>query len=316
LSFFSTPSRTFFAAGLLAFDMFFVLSGFLITSLLCNEFVTTNEISFRHFYLRRASRLLPALLVVVAVFLAVKGRSGVTDASAALFYYMNILCATDPSIIPSAIGHTWSLATEEQFYFVWPLLFLWSARRFGVRKAGALALAMAIVSASLRIALTVKGVAPARVYYAPDTHCDGIFLGCFMALRPINHPRLAALWPLPMLLIIALAFFGNWPSRTMAIVGFAVANISAAWIIVALSARKWLATIFSFQLPVFLGKISYGMYLWHYFLFVSLKPLVPLFPLKLALFPLTVAVSSVSYFLIERPIHDYYRKKYSVKAFA
>lgn len=293
-----------------------MLSGFLITSLLNNELVRTREISFRRFYLRRASRLLPALFVIVAVFLAINGRSGVTAAMAASFYYMNVLCATDPSITVSAIAHTWSLATEEQFYFVWPLLFLWSAMRFGARKAGTLALAMAILSALVRVVLTIKGAPPARVYYAPDTHCDGIFLGCFMALRPINHPMLAVMWPLPILLIVVLALFGDWPSRMMALVGFAIASVSTAWIIIALSARSWLTTIFSFRLPVLLGRISYGMYLWHYFLLVSLKPMVSSRPLELGLLPLTVAVSSVSYFLIERPIRDYYRKKSTAKAFA
>ena len=232
--------------GVIGVDIFFVLSGFLITSVLCNELLTTGEISFRRFYLRRASRLLPALFVIVAIFLAINGRSGVTAAMAASFYYMNVLCATDPSITLSAIAHTWSLATEEQFYFVWPLLFLCLAKRF-VHNAGTLALVMTILSALLRVVLTIKGAPPARVYYAPDTHCDGIFLGCFVALRPIDHPRLAAMWPLPILLIVVSALFGDWPSRMMAFVGFAVANVSTAWIIIALSAQ---VGSLRFQLPV------------------------------------------------------------------
>jgi peptidoglycan/LPS O-acetylase OafA/YrhL len=186
--------------GFLGVDVFFVLSGFLITSLLLRERRSTGRTALRSFWMRRARRLLPALYVLLALLLAyqvVVRAAGIAqlrwDALAALGYATNwFLIGHQQSYFaaftaPDALQHLWSLAVEEQFYLVWPLVVAAGL----LRRRGALAgVLLAAAGSSLLCALLyTPGSDPSRVYFGTDTHSAGLLVGAALALA---HARW---WP-------------------------------------------------------------------------------------------------------------------------
>ncbi len=185
--------------GFLGVDVFFTLSGFLITSLLLAELDASSKVDFKRFYIRRARRLLPALyLVLVATSIAamtvaqdaaVRVRE---DVVAAFFYVTNwwyVLGETsyfEATGRPPMLQHLWSLAVEEQFYFVWPVLcwLLWKVGRTRGIRVGAIvgALASTVVMAWISIAQGMPDVAdPSRVYFGSDTHAMTLLVGAALA---------------------------------------------------------------------------------------------------------------------------------------
>jgi peptidoglycan/LPS O-acetylase OafA/YrhL len=180
--------------GFLGVDAFFVVSGYLITSLLLHERAVHGRVSLRAFWLRRARRLLPAVLVsLIAVLAAVLVWSSPTqrntlrvDAMAALAYVANWRFVTsgqsyfDLYSTPSPLRHMWSLAIEEQFYLVWPVVLcvaLWLPRRFG--KFLGVMLGAAIVASAFAMAVSARGADVSRAYYGTDTRVHVILSsGC------------------------------------------------------------------------------------------------------------------------------------------
>ncbi|HLK45787.1 MAG TPA: acyltransferase, partial [Acidimicrobiales bacterium] len=206
--------------GYLGVDLFFVLSGFLITSLLLEEREATGSIRLAAFWGRRARRLLPALVVMVAavmVFLVAEGREGNSafvagfdlvslrpQAFAALFYYSNWwLIHVQQSYFtqfstPSPFQHTWSLAIEEQFYLAWPFITLaLAAKGLAARRRAGITAAtvIAVGSAVLMAVLFTPGGDPSRLYYGTDTRIQDLAVGTLLAWltarRPETPPRLA-----------------------------------------------------------------------------------------------------------------------------
>ena len=188
-----------FHGGRAGVDVFFVISGFLITTLLLVERDRSGRIGLGAFYMRRALRLYPALLVAVAgalllayLKMPVFGASSASFDSTlegtpfALFYTMNVARAAEWSN-GGFLGHTWSLAIEEQFYLVWPVVVILVLRRRGPALLGWLALACAVTSAVLRTGLDAAGIDPELLYNATFSHVDGIFAGC--ALGVLWHLR-------------------------------------------------------------------------------------------------------------------------------
>src|SRR5436305_8467288 len=169
--------------GWLGVDLFFVLSGFLITTLLLEEQAATGTVRLRAFYARRARRLLPALAVLLAAYVAISAVRGVDGLAVVArwgFYTGNVYEAFVPGASLHLVGlnHLWSLAQEEQFYLLWPaaLLLALKARRPAV-VLGTIALALMIY----RLALADGGASDARIYFAPDTNVDGLLLGAAFA---------------------------------------------------------------------------------------------------------------------------------------
>jgi len=194
------------SGGLLGVDMFFVLSGFLITGLLVTERDRTGRISLKGFYSRRARRLLPAMLLVLIVTLVVwrltadpsrfPGLRG--DATATLGYVANWHFAFsgqgyfDQLAPPSPLLHLWSLAVEEQFYLVWPLVVIITLRFGSRRLLLAVAMAGAAASTALISVLSVRGVDANRLYYGTDTRATAVLVGAALALAAPTLVRAAA----------------------------------------------------------------------------------------------------------------------------
>ena len=334
--------------GFFGVDAFFALSGYLITSLLVEEFQGRSTISLLGFWARRARRLLPALFVlltaigiVVAVWPALFGAPGLrADALSTVLYaanwhliaeHSNYFAATGP---PSPLLHTWSLAIEEQFYLLWPLVVLVV---FGIgrrsrrhargaasetarlrRRTGAL-LGLAIAGA-LGSALWMGAIASpfdtARTYYGSDTRAQSLLVGAALALA-------FALWGAPrsrrarrVVSVSGLAAAGGTAALWMLVPdsaflafhgGFLLASAATCAIIASVVAmpRGLLGTVLGFRPIRYLGRISYGMYLWYLPVALALSPRrvhlngYSLFGVR---FAVITALAALSFALVENPI--------------
>lgn len=259
--------------GWLGVEVFFVLSGFLITLLLLSDAdADAGDWSVRRFYVRRVARLLPAVLVVVAGTLVAGRLAGVTvsdfGALASLFYFANWAeTATAPM---AGFTHMWSLSIEEQFYFLWPLALLALMRRLGsVGVAIGAGVAFAF-SVAARIAFAGTDDWYRHVYYGSDTRAAGLLVGCFAgALLFRSRGRLSQrvpTWVAPAaggLILAAMVTLSNQVPSTW-FVWVTLINMATALMLVALvNSEGWMAKLLSMRPTVYIGKISYGLYLWH-----------------------------------------------------
>ena len=276
--------------GFLGVDLFFVLSGFLITSLLLGEQASRGRISLSNFYVRRALRLLPALLAFLAVSLTVQiiaagvrhdlARAVVLDqlrnCAVAAFYVSNfVLAGGGVDVLPAGLSHLWSLAAEEQFYLLWPLLLVCGlARR---RRWAGIVLTVAIAFVALRqFQLVLSGVPSHRLGFGPDTRSGSILIGCLFAVLRANERgarRLAsfARVALPLALVLAYLVIVANLGRTLFVGPLTLFGLCAGVVIVAVldercSLRRWLSR----RPLVYLGRLSYSLYLWHLPIFTAL----------------------------------------------
>lgn len=246
-------------------DTFFVLSGYLITRLLAGELVVNGEIKFGRFYIRRALRLGPALVCllafVVLLVLYFRDINLLRAAALSLIYMMNWNRAFS-WFPPTLLGHTWSLSMEEQFYLLWPGLFSFVYNR---RPILWLTLAFIVVS-TWRVILASSGADPERTYNGFDTHSDGLLLGCIIAL--LSRQRFGAVVSksvvIPVVGLILIFLFLHMRTYLAQTAGLGVSAIFAAWVILALEHDSWLKKFLSAKPFVFTGRISYGWYLWHF----------------------------------------------------
>ena len=180
--------------GWLGVDIFFVLSGYLITTLLLREHEQRGRLDLGRFYSRRARRLLPALFLLLGVVAVVArfspdepGFTGLRgDGFAALGYVANWrFIATGASYFntfaPSPLRHLWSLAVEEQFYLLWPLVLILVLRRHGPRAVGVTAVVLALASATAMAVMYGSGAHISRIYFGTDTHAHSVLIGCALA---------------------------------------------------------------------------------------------------------------------------------------
>ncbi|WP_114201802.1 acyltransferase family protein [Janibacter anophelis] len=289
----------FMPGGFVGVDVFFVISGFLITSLLLREASKSGRISIADFYARRARRLLPAASVVL-VFTAVVGwfvlsgqdRANLgSDVIAATFYVINWALAyrsvdyLAEDAAPSALQHYWSLSVEEQFYVVWPLVIilgLFLARRTRARPKPLLfGLLSLIALASLVYSVLHTESDPATAYFYTTTRVWELAIGAllaFLVLRLTALPRIAAeaLAGIGLVLIVCSAFFLSsgtpWPS------GWALLPTVGAALVIAggcATQSTVAARLLSVGPMVWIGGISYAIYLWHWPLIILTKAAWP-----------------------------------------
>jgi peptidoglycan/LPS O-acetylase OafA/YrhL len=310
----SAPAVTAFAFGFAGVDIFFVLSGFLITSLLVGEWSRTGRISLPQFYLRRALRLLPALfafLLVLLIFVPFQPEGShrpLLEAIGLSGAFLGNIAKTLNWAFP--LPHLWSLGMEEQFYLLWPVTLVVLLRLRATRSvvlAVVLAGAAAVVAA--RIVLAASGSASAFTLFYSPLHSDGLLVGCTLGLayawRWLPSPETVRrlLGPAVVLaaaIFLLVAILGVPYSRWGTTIGLAViALASAVLVYAAIDERPILPLRFLIWRPVtYLGEISYALYLWHF-------PVLYLWPTNTLSVPGRVAVSLLcavaSYELVEKP---------------
>lgn len=255
-------------AGTVGVDLFFALSGYLITSILLNEQRTAGRIDLTAFYVRRMLRIWPALFVLLGGYCVYALLSStpyihLRAALAAAVSAMNWMLAL--GIPEGYVGHAWSLSIEEQFYLVWPaVLAAVMARRLGVTRLLIVVIAVVIV---WRGYLVWGGANTMRIYAGTDTHADPILIGCLLA--SITIPKSAArvlcrLWFLPFIALLAIALIPAWSGAWFSW-AFTATGLIGAWLIIVVvnEPRGALASILSHKVAVWLGKRSYSLYLYH-----------------------------------------------------
>jgi peptidoglycan/LPS O-acetylase OafA/YrhL len=318
--------------GFLGVDVFFVISGYLITALLLSEYRRAGHLNVLRFWMRRARRLLPAVAVMIAVTLVLAAivipgdvPSLRGDALASLFYVNNWhLIVSDQSYFqefarPSLFRHLWSLSVEEQFYLLWPLMFAAGMKLFGRQRLLLGVLAGAGLSTLLMIVLFNPG-SPDRVFYGTDTRAVGLLLGVALAmvwhpsrLRPITGR--GARWILDGVGVLALAMI----LRTFFEVhdfdpslyhgGFLLLAFWTALLVGVLAhPAARLGTVLGTPPLVWLGLRSYSFYLWHWPVLMLTRPDIdvpmhgpPLVILQLAA---TLALADLSYRYVEQPFRQ------------
>jgi peptidoglycan/LPS O-acetylase OafA/YrhL len=255
--------------GALGVDLFFVLSGFLITSLLLEEHADTGRVSVRGFYRRRIARLAPALFFMLAFTTALAvgttGRSALAHEAImdviAASYTTNVAVFLHPGAVPLYFRHLWSLAQEEQFYLLWPPLLIMLLPR--LRRWLPVILGGAAAASMLELYLAPWSAA--RLYNGPDTHGSPIVMGCLAAVLWANGrqvPRRVGL------AAFAVAAGIVWLATVNASYLFPpFAAVCALAIVYVVGDRMSLAArLLSVRPLVWLGGISYSLYLWHWVL--------------------------------------------------
>jgi peptidoglycan/LPS O-acetylase OafA/YrhL len=323
-------------AGFLGVDVFFVLSGYLITSLLLRQ-VERGRVKVLEFWTRRVRRLIPALLIVIGVVVAwgalvapSVARDGLRgDITSTLFYVANWRFISTSSYfandgIASPLQHMWSLAVEEQFYLVWPLLLGLTALLIRRPRRRTIAIGLiagaGIVASTIRLAELWASAAPDRAYLGTDSRIFEPLAGALLAALMTSGAVRALLVRAHRLLILLGAAGLSWALATLgspagATSGYAsggavVVTAGTAAVIAAVGTRDSALTRALALSPVaYLGRLSYGMYLWHWPLQVwtardgwwDLSGLG--LPLRASILTgLTVALAALSYHLVEKPI--------------
>jgi peptidoglycan/LPS O-acetylase OafA/YrhL len=316
--------------GFLGVDLFFVLSGFLITSILVREYSTTGMIALGRFVQRRALRLFPALLALLALYaaavgikIAVTGTLGdeplikaVFGVVAGILYFSNIVTAHHVGLMPGSLVHLWSLAAEEQFYIFWPISLL-VVLRWRPRLLPWLLVAAIAAVAAHRLTLALSGASWSRLYFAPDTRADALFVGCLFgywrALRaPAIVARIASLRWTPTIAaagIIALLALSRYKGRFVYEAGMSALLLCCGLFIFAITIRSGglSGRVLRLSPVVYVGRISYSVYLWHVPILTLLGAAtvgqIPLHDVPRAIFGVacSFAAAALSYRLIETP---------------
>ncbi|MEO7070790.1 MAG: acyltransferase, partial [Nostocoides sp.] len=321
--------------GLLGVDVFFVISGYLITGILIRELDDTGTISWGRFLARRIRRLLPAAVLVLAAtavvaWFVVPGLRRVTigaDVAGAALYVVNWVFAhravdyLSADATPSPVQNYWSLSVEEQFYVLWPLALIavaWLGRRVSSRslRPAAIAVLLAAISVpSFAYAAWLGHVDPARSYFVTTTRAWELGVGAALALAVAHsrlpdlvqrHPRLAAVagWA-GLVAILATAYRlptgAVWPGPWTLLPTLGAAAVLAS----GLAGPRGPGRLLGTAPMVWIGGLSYSLYLWHWPALVltewAVGPLTT--PEMAAVMALAVLPAWASLRLIERPIH-------------
>ncbi|MFT3762563.1 MAG: acyltransferase [Pseudoxanthomonas sp.] len=250
-----------FNGGFLGVDLFFVLSGYLITRLLADQHDREGSIKIGHFYVRRLRRLYPALILLVIAYLACTSTlfpeaiDRARDAAVAILYFSDYGQAYWQ--VPKVLGHTWSLSVEEHFYLIWPLAMILVLRLDNKRRVLAL-LTMFLAASAWRWLVLDWPTSWSHVYFGFDTRLSGLILGGAIGLW---RPVVQAWFPFFGITLFTVAvWLADWrlPASLKGLL--LLAEIGAALIVLGAGHIKFLA-----MRPIaWLGRMSYGIYLWHY----------------------------------------------------
>ncbi|MFZ9563887.1 MAG: acyltransferase family protein, partial [Ilumatobacteraceae bacterium] len=317
------------SGGFLGVDLFFALSGFLITSLLIRECTASGRIDLIGFWGRRLRRLLPAamlLLVAVVISFRLFADTGEwiiarQDAPWAQFYVANwhqIGSGNgywDSFAAPSAFEHLWSLAIEEQFYVVWPVL-VWAMWKLGRTRAISLATIVGFIASATAMVLMFDGGDPTRVYMGTDTRAFSLLAGAVVALpvarqwieRPLQRMRRWGEVIIGILIVsIGTSWFivsgsDDWLFRG----GLIAHSVLAAFVAIGVgSASGPINNLLNWRPLAYIGRLSYALYLWHWPIFIFCSPdrmNTDGWRLTIIRMSLTLIFSMLSYHLVEQTV--------------
>jgi len=331
--------------GYLGVDMFFVLSGFLITSLLLREYRVTGRISLADFWLRRVRRILPAAVLVLVACTAVIGAIGGDLAvglrtqffSTLLFFNNWAQIATSQSYFADnevqVFAHYWSLAVEEQFYVLWPLIVMAVfalAARYGRQRAALMGLTVVLAGASISAMMWLyqPGEDPTRVYYGTDTHAFGLLIGALlsMALTTRSRDPQADSWPadhgpardtriagiigvLGLGVYVAQLLFMEDTSSFTYQGGLLLTSVCGAAMILGVTRgalpMRW---VFDNGVLRWMGQRSFSIYLWHWPVVMIIAALAPewnVWAVGLLALVVSLLLSEASYQWVENPFRRY-----------
>ncbi|HUY85469.1 MAG TPA: acyltransferase family protein, partial [Acidimicrobiales bacterium] len=328
--------------GFLGVDTFFTLSGYLITSILLAERRSSGNLHLRDFWIRRARRLLPALVLMIVAVVSFVWVSGLSseylglrwDALSSLFYFANwhyITTQTSYFVLsshPSPLLHTWSLAIEEQFYIAWPLILTigfagYRGRAGDLQTRRKFLLGACLVGAGISAAwmahLYAGGNSTTRAYYGTDSRAQSILIGAALAFVIESRARRATPAPIASRYLCAGLGVAGFGGTLLAFHlfsgggsfvfdgGFALCSICAVLMISSVVLAP--EGVFSKGLSVppvrYIGRISYGMYLWHWPVIVFMdhaRTGLLGWGLAASRVAATIAISVVSFHLVEEPI--------------
>jgi len=325
--------------GFLGVDLFFVISGYVITGLILDSIARSGTLDLRAFYLSRIRRLVPALiamLVFTTLFIGVYApetvRRFVADIPYVLSGSMNWALVSRQQDYFEAIGrppllqHTWSLAVEAQFYLIWPLVLLFILKYFGKKNIPYAALGIALASGialfAYSVSIDTQESAISHVYFGTDTHSIGLFLGSALAVswQPQNLTReitkraqdfVDLIGVVGLLGLLSTFLFINESDPTLYRIAFPLSALfGCATLISVVHPASRFAPILSTRPLMWIGERSYGIYLWHWIVFQLTRPSIDLVGDDWALYALRVlivfALADISLRYIEIPVRRGY----------
>lgn len=325
--------------GFLGVDLFFVISGYVITGLILDSIEKSGGLDLRAFYLSRIRRLVPALVAMVVLttlYIGVYAPETVRRFLGDLPYVftgtMNWALVNREQDYFETIGrppllqHTWSLAVEAQFYLVWPLVLLFVLKYFGKKNISFVALAIALASGIAlflySVQIDIKESAVSHVYFGTDTHSIGLFLGAALAVswKPQNLTKeiskraqdfVDLIGVFGFLGLLSAFLFINESDPTLYRIAFPLtALFGCATLISVIHPASRFAPILSTRPALWIGERSYGIYLWHWIVFQLTRPSIDLVGDDWALYSLRVlivfALADISYRYIETPVRRGY----------
>ena len=325
--------------GFLGVDLFFVISGYVITGLILDSIERSGGLDLRAFYMSRIRRLVPALIAMVVfttLFIGVYAPETVRRFLSDLPYVftgsMNWALVNRQQDYFEAIGrppllqHTWSLAVEAQFYLIWPLVLLFVLRFLGKRNISFVALGIALASGAALFAysiqIDIKESAVSHVYFGTDTHSIGLFLGSALAVswKPQNLTReitkraqdfIDLIGVVGLLGLLATFLFIRESDPTLYRIAFPLSALfGCATLVSVVHPASRFAPILSTKPMIWIGERSYGIYLWHWIVFQLTRPSIDLVGDDWALYSLRVlivfALADISLRYIEVPVRRGY----------
>ncbi len=324
--------------GFLGVDLFFVISGYVITRLLLDSIQERGGLDLRDFYLARIRRLLPPLVFMIVVTSIVVGiwapdttKKFLTDAPFSLFGGMNWWLVFnhqdyfESSGRPPLLQHTWSLAVEAQFYLLWPLILLLVLKYFGKKVIPAAALTIAAISgvALMLVSFQLDAANSSKVshvYFGTDTHSIGLFLGAALAVSWIPQNFNLQVTRRAQDFIDGIGVFGfigilatfaliDETKPTLYKLAFPLAGIFGTAILISIvHPASRFAPLLRNKVLLWIGERSYAIYLWHWVIFQISRPQVDLDGENWALFSLRIllvlAMADISLRLVELPIRS------------
>jgi peptidoglycan/LPS O-acetylase OafA/YrhL len=329
---------TWIPGGFLGVDLFFVISGYVITRLLLDSIQRSGGLDLRAFYKARIRRLFPPLIfmiIVTTLYISIWApetvRRFVSDSPFSIFGLMNwwlVFRHTDyfdSTARPPLLQHTWSLGVEAQFYLIWPLILLLVLRQFGKKRIPGAALLIAAISGITLLIVSFQVDAASatqvsHVYFGTDTHSIGLFLGAALAVSwvPQNLKEqvnkraqdfIDGIGVFGFVGILATFLFVNETDPTLYKLAFPLAGIFGCAIITSVvHPASRFAPILSSKIAVWIGERSYSIYLWHWVVFQLTRPKVDLEGSTWALYLLRIlivfALADISLRLVELPVRS------------